>query len=499
LIAWLGTSSRGRLSLTGRAVRRSFLFDVSYTNFFITFPATSRTLSLPVTLIFDIGKTTKKIIIFDNDFHVVEEQTVHFTEIKDDEGFPSEDLEAVTAWVNEVLNDYLRHPKYLVTHINFSTYGASMVHLDARGNAIKPFINYLKPFPLVLKEKFLEMYDNGDGICQTTASPFLGLLNSGLQLYWLKNQKPDVFGIVSVSLHFPQYFSSLLTGQRLADITSVGCHTMLWNFGANDYHAWVDKEDVRRLFPKIYNTDKTIDYQFENTSVKVGIGVHDSSAALMPYLVVMKEKFLLLSTGTWNICFNPFNHQLLTQDELTQDCLCYMTFDSKPVKASRIFLGNEHELQQKQLASYFRTGPEDYKTIGFDAKLYEKISSEIPVGFAPLGMNGTGPLLGSCPEVTDFELLKTFEEAQHHLVRQLVRWQKISIDLLDPDFSIKNIIVVGGFTKSNLFLEIMKRELTGRTILVSDHPRATALGAAWLVRGKESYSDKKSLLNVIRA
>ena len=80
-----------------------------------------------------------------------------------------------------------------------------------------------------------------------------------------------------------------------------------------------------------------------------------------------------------------------------------------------------------------------------------------------------------------------------------MRWQKISIDLLDPDFSIKNIIVVGGFTKSSLFLEIMKRELTRRTILVSDHPRATALGAAWLVRGKESYSDKKSLLNVIPA
>ena len=126
-----------------------------------------------MTLIFDIGKTTKKIIVFDNDFHVVEEQTVHFTEIIDDEGFPSEDLEAVTSWVNEVLSDYLQHPKYLVSHINFSTYGASMVHLDARGNAIKPFINYLKPFPAELKEKFLERYDNGDGICQTTASPFL--------------------------------------------------------------------------------------------------------------------------------------------------------------------------------------------------------------------------------------------------------------------------------------------------------------------------------------
>lgn len=436
--------------------------------------------------------------MFDDAFHVVEEQTIHFTEIKDDEGFPCEDLEAVTTWVKEVLSNFIEHPKYRVTHINFSTYGASMVHLDSKGDAIKPFINYLKPLPEEIKKEFLKRYDTGDGISQTTASPFLGLLNSGLQLFWLKQQKPDIFRSIAVSLHFPQYFPSLLTGQRMTDITSVGCHTMLWNFGANDYHDWVDKEDLRKLFPDIHNTDKTIEYHDKNRSVKMGVGVHDSSAALMPYLVVMKEKFLLLSTGTWNICFNPFNNELLTRDELSQDCLCYMTFDGKPVKASRIFLGNEHELQQKHLASYFNRSPDEYKSILFDARLYDKISKS-PVNFEPLGMQGTGPYLGTAPQKTDYNRLNTFEEAQHHLVNQLVRWQKISIDLLDPGFRVRNIIVVGGFTKSNLFLEIMKREMPQRKILRSDHPRATALGAAWLVRGKESYADKTSLLNVIPA
>jgi sugar (pentulose or hexulose) kinase len=451
-----------------------------------------------VTLVFDIGKTTKKIVVFDNEFHVVEEKTAHFAEVKDEEGFPSEDLQAVSGWVGEILNQYFHHHEYVVTHVNFSAYGASLVNLDSDGAVINPFINYLKPFPDALKKKFLADYDNGGGICATTASPFLGLLNSGLQLYWLKHEKPHIFNRISLSLHFPQYFSYLLTNQRLADITSVGCHTMLWNYGANDYHEWVDKENLRDLFPKIHNTDRTIDYRHNNIPVKVGIGVHDSSAALMPYLEVMKEKFLLLSTGTWNICFNPFNNQLLTPHELSQDCLCYITFDGKPVKASRIFLGNEHELQQKQLASYFQTGPEDYKNISFNAKLYDRVCKK-PLSFAPLGMQGTGPILGSYPLTTDFSAVKTFEEAQHHLIRQLVRWQKISIDLLDPDCSIKNVIVVGGFTKSILFLEIMKRELAQRTILVSDHPRASALGAAWLVRGKESYSDKTSLLNVIPA
>jgi L-fuculokinase len=456
---------------------------------------------LPVTLIFDIGKTTKKIIVFDNDFHVIEEQTTHFPEIRDDDGFPAEDLQTLTTWVNHMFAYYMQHQKYQVTHVNFSAYGASFVHLDSSGKVIKPFLNYLKPLTEKWKEKFLRLYDREKDICRITASPFLGLLNSGLQLFWLKNQKPEVFHRIANSLHFPQYFSFLLTNQCFTDITSVGCHTMLWNFAANDYHEWVDKENIRKFFPKIHNADMTVNYQRQgHAPIKVGIGVHDSSAALMPYLVVMKEKFLLLSTGTWNICFNPFNDQLLTQNELSQDCLCYMTFDGKPVKASRIFLGNEHELQQRQIASYFQEDHEAYKSIKFNHQLYQDIrTSGQFVRFAPIGMEGTGPVLPSLPHATDFPLLKTFEQAQHHLVRQLVQWQKISIDLLDPSCSVKNVIVVGGFTKSNLFLEIMKRELTDRTVLASDHPRASALGAAWLVRGKESYSDKTRLLNVIPA
>ena len=454
----------------------------------------------PVTLIFDIGKTTKKIVVFDNDFHVLEEQTDQFAEIMDDEGFPMEDLQSVTGWVNKMLDYYLRHPRYQVNNINFSTYGASFVNLNSKGHAIKTFINYLKPLPEKCKKKFLAQYDTQNDICRTTSSPFLGLLNSGLQLYWLKQDKPEIFGSIATSLHFPQYFPYLLTGKKFAEITSVGCHTMLWNFEANDYHSWVDKENMRRLFPTLHNSDHSVEYQRGKSTIRVGIGVHDSSAALMPYLVVMKEKFLLLSTGTWNICFNPFNEELLTQEELSQDCLCYITFDGRPVKASRIFLGHEHELQQRLLASHFRVNTETYKTIAFNNELYNELKSANGfVDFVPVGMEGTGPALGSTTKATDFSQFRNFEEAQHQLVRQLVRWQKISVDLIDPTFQVKNIIVVGGFTKSNLFLEVMKRELPERNVLASDHPRATALGAAWLVRGKGAYSDKSNLLKVMPA
>jgi sugar (pentulose or hexulose) kinase len=358
--------------------------------------------------------------------------------------------------------------------------------------------NYLKSFPDDCKELFLKNYNRNKDLSTITASPFLGLLNSGLQLFWLKHKKKEFFDNIQTTLHFPQYFTYLLSSKKFADITSVGCHTMLWNFGKKDYHEWVDRENIRGLLPPLHNANLTIDHTVAGTPFKMGLGVHDSSAALMPYLAVMKDKFLLLSTGTWNICFNPFNHDLLQPDELSQDCLCFLTFDGKPVKASRIFLGHEHELQQRAMAAYFNVDEDYYKSIDFNPDLYKRIKHPA-ASFKILGMQGTGPALASRSLSTNYSVFHDFEEAQHHLIRQLVLWQKISIDLIDPGKAIRKIIVVGGFTKSKLFLEIMKRDLPERQILVSDHPRASALGAAWLVCGEKGYSDKHKILNVLEA
>jgi sugar (pentulose or hexulose) kinase len=247
--------------------------------------------------------------------------------------------------------------------------------------------------------------------------------------------------------------------------------------------------------------DHTFEFTLENKHLKIGIGVHDSSAALMPYHVSMREPFLLLSTGTWNITFNPFNQEPLCETELAKDCLCYLTYQGKPVKASRIFLGHEHEVQQKALAMFFGRGPDDYKRIVFDESIYQELAREHSETktFYPLAMEGTGPIPEKQSLRTDFTKFSTFEEAYHQFLRYLVQWQKISIDLVDPARSVKNIIVVGGFTKNPLFLEIMKRELKDRKILLSEHPRASALGAAWLVHDREAYASETHVLKVLTA
>jgi len=48
---------------------------------------------MEVTAVFDIGKTNKKFFLFDKNYQEAFKEYTRFEEIKDDEGFPADNLE----------------------------------------------------------------------------------------------------------------------------------------------------------------------------------------------------------------------------------------------------------------------------------------------------------------------------------------------------------------------------------------------------------------------
>lgn len=448
---------------------------------------------------FDIGKTTKKALVFDRFFNVAEENTEHFGEISDDEGFPSENLALVVAWMQEIVQKFLTHPRYEVTHLNFSAYGASLVSIDAAGEPLMPFYNYLKPCPDSVMNQFHDAYVANKPLLQQTASPWLGFLNSGMQAYWLRKCRPKRMAQTKWLLHLPQFFSFMMTGLAFSERTSLGCHTLLWDFDCQDYADWVKREGLHSYLPELRPTTFKQGLLLNDRLVTTGVGVHDSSSALMPYLVTREKPFLMLSTGTWNICFNAWNTTPLTADELQHDCLAYLTWEGKPVKASRIFLGHEHELQQRRLARHFSIDDQAYKKITFNERVYLQLKADQTKKFHPIGMEGTGPRPDAVTAETDYSVFTSFEEAQHQLMIDLVSWQKISIDLTDPDHAVRDVVVVGGFSKSPLFIETLKKEIPEKRFFLSEHPRASALGAAWLVHDPVSIQASGQILSITPA
>ena len=52
-----------------------------------------------VTAVFDIGKTNKKFFLFDEKYREVYKEYTQFDEIEDEDGFPTEDINALQFWI----------------------------------------------------------------------------------------------------------------------------------------------------------------------------------------------------------------------------------------------------------------------------------------------------------------------------------------------------------------------------------------------------------------
>jgi L-fuculokinase len=434
--------------------------------------------------VFDIGKTNKKLLLFDGQYKVFLERSWQFDEIKDEDGYPCEDIAALSAWIKGAVDEVLSMENVAVKAINFSAYGASFVHVDSIGNPVAPLYNYLKPFPEKLQKEFYSKYGGQSNFSQITASPVLGNLNSGLQLYRLKYEQETVFHNIYRSLHLPQYISGIVTKKYISDITSIGCHTALWDFQKRKYHEWVYAENISKKLADIISGDETQPIQYKQHNLKIGIGMHDSSAALVPYLLNFAEPFVLLSTGTWNISLNPFNDEPLTTGELQKDCLCYLTHEAKPVKASRLFAGYEYDLQVKRIASHFQGQPEKYTGLHFNKDLLEfpKKEQNEPYHLKTF----------SSRELNEFP---NDENAYYQLVSDLVFAQKQATRLIMND-DVKLLFVDGGFSKNAIFMHFLANIFPKQKVYAASVAQASALGAAMVIH--KSWNEKKIPENVVQ-
>ena len=436
---------------------------------------------IPVCAVFDIGKTNKKLLVFDQQYQVVFEQQTQFDEIHDDDGFHGDDLSLLTDWLLSSFQTLLNDDRFEVKALNFTAYGASFVHLDFLGKPLTSLYNYLKPFSKKLQEQFNATHGSATDFATNTASPTLGMLNSGLQLYFLKYCKPEVYQKIEHSLHLPQYCSFLFSEKPFAEITSVGCHTALWDFRQHKYHKWIAQEQIHSLGQML--VPSFISFKIANiqslSEIQVGVGMHDSSAALVPYLMAFKEPFLLVSTGTWSIAMNPFSQEPLTANELRKDCLNYLTYRGNSVKASRLFLGNEHERQTKHLAEYFQKEPSFYQFVPFSSTLVHDLRQRFLQASAKNAQLGV--LEDSIFADRNLNDFKSYEEAYHQLMLDMMARQEASIRLVMGKTAVKQIFVDGGFSKNELFMNLLAEAFPDKAILASEVAQSTALGAALVI------------------
>jgi len=441
-----------------------------------------------VIAVFDIGKTNKKLLLFDENFQVAFQQEQKFPVTKDDDGFECDDIDLITSWMRKELEKLTESKEFDPVAVNFSTYGASLMFVGKNGKRLTPVYNYMKEVSPSIAENLFNQYGGKNEFLRKAASPPLGLLlNSGIQILWLKKEKPEIYKKTGTILHFPQYLSYYLTGKLVSEPTSIGCHTFMWDYDNMCYNKWLDDNDVK--LPDPITNDVVFDSKIGNRTLKVGVGIHDSSASLVPYLLGSKEPFILVSTGTWCINMNPYNKEPLTADQLSQDCLCFMSPKREQVKSSRLFMGHFHEVWADKLSEYFGVKQDNFKTVKYDRAIIQEMKKKIssPV-FFPDGKESFDEGLKSA----DLSLFKSYEEAYTQLIIELTGLSIHAVNLVIPENdSTKNIYISGGFARNEIYVRLMAEYFSKQKIYTSEIDNSSALGAALVI--SQTFSGKKEV------
>jgi sugar (pentulose or hexulose) kinase len=441
---------------------------------------------IPVIAIFDIGKTNKKLFLFDIQYKIVYEKSAKFLETVDEDGDECDNLESLRKNIFDSLKEVISLKEFDIKAINFSSYGASLVYIDENGNSLTPLYNYLKKYPEKLHNQFYDTYGGVKAFTHLSASPVLGSLNSGMQLYRIKYERPELFKKIKYALHLPQYLSYLITGIPCADITSIGCHTNLWDFTKMQYHEWLKQEGALEKLPPTLPGNQALTTNFMGNNYFVGIGLHDSSAALIPYLVNFHEPFVLISTGTWCISLNPFNQIPLSDEELSNDCLSFMTYEGKKVKASRLFAGFEHEQQVNRIATYFNQSVFRYRDLEYDQNIILKLQQNFSQ------TQGVINLSASDFTKRDLAIFSTDIEAYHQLNLDIVAQQFFSTQLILKDTDTKKIFVDGGFSKNAIYMNLLALVFPEIQVYAASMAQATAVGTALSIH---SFWNQQALPN----
>lgn len=430
-----------------------------------------------VIAVIDIGKTNKKLFLFDENFKVVFKISDRFEEVKDEDGFPCADIDTIENWIQTEIKNIQNEVQYEIKAINFTTHGASLIYLDKYGNRLTPLYNYLKPLDINKFNSFHEKYGGVEEFSRKTASPAYGMLNTGLQMLWLKNEKPEIWSKVDSILHYPQYLSYLFSKKITTDFTSVGAHTATWDFDKMQYHLWLKTEGIN--LPAPVNGEIAVLSEVNGKTIAVGSGLHDSSSSIIPIIDNHTSRnFILLSTGTWIIAMNPFSEETLTQHQLQNNCLCFMTPKKQQVKSSMQFLGRIHEVYLKPLSKHFKEDINKHLHLELNEKLYKDLIAENSRVFLSEGID------------TDFEakpeLLSKFvsyETAYYQLIYEISKKVVTGINLiLDKDSDISDVFISGGFNRNEVFTRFLKLLKKGIIVRVSECKNESALGAALMMK-----------------
>jgi sugar (pentulose or hexulose) kinase len=284
--------------------------------------------------VLDVGKTNIKLLAISRPGEVLASMSTQATT-----GSGVLDVTPVNAWLRDGLSQLAS--QYRIDALVPTTHGAAAA-LVGNDSLAHPVIDYEATPPADIDLA----YDAIRPAFAETFSPRLPAgLNLGRQLFWVQRRRPQAWRETGAILTYPQYWAWRLTAVLASEVTSLGCHTDLWQPAAGKMSSLVEREGWSALFPPLRPAWERLGRLRPNWSASaldcdVLCGIHDSNAAYLRYLASVEPPFVVVSTGTWVVCFNSAG-QLSALDPV-RDTLANVDALGRPVACSRFMGGREY-------------------------------------------------------------------------------------------------------------------------------------------------------------
>jgi sugar (pentulose or hexulose) kinase len=410
--------------------------------------------------VIDIGKTNAKVALVD--LARLAETDVRKTpnEVLRDGLYPHYDVERLWTFILDSLRELGQGTT--IDAISITTHGATAGLVDEDGSLALPMLDYEHTGPDTLAAE----YDAVRPPFEDTGSPRLPIgLNLGAQLYWQEKSFPAEWARITSILMYPQYWGFKLTGNRIGEATSLGCHTDLWSPHRRALSPMVLRQGWSALFPPIARASNRLGTLLPEIAERTGlpastpvhVGIHDSNASLLPHLLSRQAPFSVLSTGTWVIALAIGAKPLPLDPE--RDALINVNALGAPVPSARFMGGRENAVLGEGLAD---ATPEAIETVLKSGLMY-----------LPSAQQGSGPF----PNAEGHWIGEgTPAERRVAVSFYLAMMAATCLDLIGADGP---TIIEGPFA-ANAEFAAMLRTATGRDVIIEAAGTGTSIGAALL-------------------
>jgi sugar (pentulose or hexulose) kinase len=427
----------------------------------------------PRLVVIDIGKTNAKLLQLDaNSGEICWKCEQSYESVKL-EGYRQLPLQALENWLWQALATMPN--KHNVSHLVPVTHGAAAVLIDPQGNVLAA-----PDYEDTIYETTDAAYRPERDTFTSCYSPLLPQgLNLGRQLHWLQLSRPQIFLACAQLLLYPQYWAWRLSDVMASEVTSLGCHTDLWQPLQHRFSDYAQRSGWAAHLPPLRGAHEILGTLTAEVVAKTGLpancqvlcGVHDSNAAYHCQLSgrASDAGFAVISSGTWIITMARGTD--LTRLDAKRDMLANVDAQGEPVATARFMGGREYALIAGPLAARGSASP---------AALQRVVTQRAYA--LPSFAAGSGPYPERKGQLTNADTLDIDQRsALATLYLALMCEQRLAELGASGD-----VVIDGPLAADPLFAGVMAALLPHRKVLRSDGRAGIARGALQLAFGERA-------------